>query len=86
MAYAEGALTGFTARERALLAGSALFFLLSVGGIYAGVFGWRSGVYVALAGLTGHLLGHVAIGAATYRRVMARPWPKVQTLDDNDDW
>lgn len=62
-----------------------LFFLLLVGGMYAALL-WRPAAYVMLAGLSGRLLNHLAQGIVRYRMVMARPWPKVTPLDDDDDW
>lgn len=54
-------------------------------GIYGALMNWRIGAYLAVAGVFGMIAGHVVIGLIAYRRVMARPWPKVPPLS-NDDW
>jgi hypothetical protein len=59
--------------------------LALIGGIYSGLLGWRPGAFVAVAGLSGTVLFHLAGGLIEYRRVMRRPWPKVQPLDDEDE-
>ena len=76
-------------RERALLivlaVAESLFFVLMIGGMYAALV-WRPAAYVMLIGFTGRVLNHVAQGALRYRKVMARPWPQVTPIDDDDDW
>jgi hypothetical protein len=76
-------------RERALLitpaVAESLFFVLMIGGMYAALV-WRPAAYVMLIGFTGHVLNHIAQGVLRYRMVMARPWPKVAPIDDDDDW
>lgn len=63
-----------------------IFTLLIVVGALAAIGGWLSGIYLALAGFGGHLMGHLIVGVVGYRDVMRRPWPKVPPLDDDDDW
>lgn len=60
--------------------------LLCVGGFGAAL-GWRPGVVLMLAGVSGFVAGHLIMGFTEYRRIMRRPWPKVRPLDDDeDDW
>ncbi len=49
---------------------------------------WRPGLWFLLAAAAVLLVGHLALGVVGYRRVMRRPWPKVEPLDrdDDDDW
>lgn len=63
----------------ALIIAGQVFLLFMVGGMYAALL-WRPSAYVMLVGLTGHLLIHLVQGVLAYRRVMARPWPKVRPL------
>jgi hypothetical protein len=61
-------------------------FLPLVLGILVGLFlGWRAGAVVALIALCASLALHVMNGLIEYRRVMRRPWPQVEPLDDDDD-
>ena len=55
-------------------------------GAFASVFVGVTGALVMLAGFAGSLAIHLIVGIVEYRRVMARPWPKVPRLDDEDDW
>ena len=74
-----------TASERrASLTGVACLAVL-VFGLLAAVAGWKPGAGLAVAGLLGHLAGHLVTGCLTYRRVMAQPWPDVSPVED-DDW
>lgn len=59
---------------------------LVVSGAFATVFVGRAGAAVMLAGLLAALMIHLAIGVIAYRRVMAREWPKVAPLDEDDEW
>jgi hypothetical protein len=47
--------------------------------------GSRVGAIVALIALCASLTLHVMNGLIEYRRVMRRPWPRVEPLDDDDD-
>jgi len=85
-AGSEGALGDLTLKEQVYLLVGAGFFLLLIIAIGAGLFGWRTGAHLTLVGLTGHLLCHLAVGATAYRRVMARPWPEVPPLGDDEEW
>jgi hypothetical protein len=40
---------------------------------------------VMLTGLLGSIATHLLVGVVGYRRVMAREWPKVEPIDD-DEW
>jgi hypothetical protein len=66
------------------LASTALLMLGIVGG-YAAVLGWRDGVFLMLAWALLTFAWHLAVGITAYRSVMARPWPQVAPLED-DDW
>lgn len=80
-------LSGKTGGERA---GRALLLafdaLLVVGAVLAAADS-RVGAVALLVALGGLLAVHLAVGVWGYRRVMARPWPAVQPLtDEDDDW
>jgi xanthine/uracil permease len=55
-------------------------------GAFASVFVGLAGALVMLAGFAGSLAIHLVVGIVEYRRVMARPWPAVPALGDEDDW
>lgn len=63
-----------------------VWLLTMIAGMYGAGFGWRPGAYLMLAAVLGTIGGHVVAGAAEYRTVMARPWPQVAPLADEDDW
>lgn len=48
--------------------------------------GWVPGAYIAIAGLGALVVGRVLVAVAAYRRTMSHPWPRVQALEDDDDW
>jgi xanthine/uracil permease len=75
-----------TARERVLAYGDFASTVLIFVGAFASVFVGVTGALVMLAGFAGSLAIHLIVGIVEYRRVMARPWPKVPRLDDEDDW
>jgi hypothetical protein len=81
----DGDLADLTQRERIYLVAGVVSFLLLILGIYAGLLGWRGGAYLAVGGLSGHLVGHLVVGLSVYRRVMARPWPEVPAPND-EEW
>jgi hypothetical protein len=54
-------------------------------GLYGGGLGHRWGAYVLLGWFPIRLSLHLAIGIWSYTRVMTRPWPDVEALDDWDD-
>ncbi|MGH3071775.1 MAG: hypothetical protein ACRDNB_05835 [Gaiellaceae bacterium] len=62
-----------------------LFDLLLFAGAGAAALEWRPGAALMIAGVAGLIAVHLLIGAAGYRRVMRRPWPKVPPLQDDDD-
>jgi hypothetical protein len=76
-------------RERGALLALAIAetpcFVLWLVGMYAALV-WRSAIYVGLVGMTGRFLVHLNRGGLMYRIVMARPWPTIMHLDDDDDW
>jgi hypothetical protein len=51
----------------------------------AAVAGSRVGAYLMLGALGGTISVHLVVGVIGYRRAMARPWPRVSPLDDEDD-
>lgn len=59
---------------------------LLVIGINLAAFGWGIGVLLMLTGLIARVLAHLVVGAHAYRAIMARPWPQVRPLEDDDDW
>jgi hypothetical protein len=58
--------------------------LLVIGGVAAGL-GHRFGAYVLIADVLLQVFGLVAVSYVQHRHVMARPWPQVAPLTD-DDW
>jgi hypothetical protein len=60
--------------------------LLLIGGSYAALLGFRTGAFVAIAGLVTHLVAHMTLGILSYRQVMSRPWPQVAPQEDDDEW
>jgi hypothetical protein len=68
------------------LARQGLVTLLVVGAVLALVDGTAGAVLVGVA-LGSLVVAQVTISLRHYRRVMARPWPAVAPLgDDDDDW
>jgi hypothetical protein len=65
--------------------GLAVLFLLGIVGGYGAVLGWRDGIFLMLAWALLTFAWHLVVGLTTYRSVMARPWPQVAPLTD-DDW
>ena len=63
-----------------------VWLVLLVVGFYGGALGWRGGAFVMLAGVCGNVAGHLLMGITEYRRIMGRPWPKVRSLEDDDEW
>ena len=64
-----------------------MLFVLVYGGVFAGLaFQSRTAAYAALAGFLATVSVHVIVSVVYYRRVMAREWPKVEPLDDDEDW
>lgn len=64
-----------------------MLFLLLYGGVFAGLaFQSRTAAWVALAGFVATLSVHVIVSVVYYRHVMRREWPKVEPLDDGEDW
>ena len=60
-------------------------FVSLMAGVYAAVLGWRPAAFLMIAGLTGTVLSHLWIGVVGYREVMARSWPDVKPLEDEED-
>ena len=75
--------------ERALAAAYGGVHLVSLGLVMAGMFtsvlGWGPGALLMVAGLVGTLLNDLWFAVLMYRDIMSRPWPKVASLDDEDD-
>jgi hypothetical protein len=63
--------------------GSLVAILIGVGLAF-----WDAGVGAAVIVAAAFLLvvTQIWISLGHYRRVMARPWPAVAPLDDDDDW
>jgi hypothetical protein len=73
-------------REWAWLRLSVFALLLTALGAGLAPFGWPFAAALMIGGLTGHLAGHFGAAIGAYRRVMARPWPKVAAIEEDDDW
>ena len=65
--------------------GLVALLLLGLLGGYAAVLGWRDGVFLMLAWALITFAWHLVVGITAYRSVMARPWPRVAPLPD-DEW
>jgi hypothetical protein len=64
-----------------------LLFLAFYGSVFAGfVFASRLAVLVALLAFVTTLTVHLVASIIVYRQVMARLWPTVEPLADDDDW
>jgi hypothetical protein len=64
-----------------------LVWLLSlIIGAYGAALGWRGGAFLMLTAVCGRVFGHLLMGFTEYRRIVRRPWPKVPSLDDEDEW
>jgi phage shock protein PspC (stress-responsive transcriptional regulator) len=59
--------------------------IAGVGGGYAAAFGWHDGVFLLLAWALLTFAWHLIAGIYGYRHAMAREWPRVAPLED-DDW
>ena len=46
---------------------------------------WRPAAWLLVGAVTLLMVSRVAIGAVAYRRLMNRPWPRVEPLPDDDD-
>jgi hypothetical protein len=46
----------------------------------------RTLALIAVGALTVEIAADVVAGIAHYREVMAREWPKVEPLDNEEDW
>jgi hypothetical protein len=55
-------------------------------GMYGAALGWRPAAFVMLAGALGRGSLDLVAGITLYRKTMARPWPRVAPLADDDDW
>jgi hypothetical protein len=67
--------------------GYGLLFFVLYGAVFAGLaFQSRTAAYLALAGFVATVAVHLSVAVVNYRRVMRREWPKVEPLDDDDDW
>jgi hypothetical protein len=59
--------------------------LIGLGGAYAPALGWRDGAFLMLVWALITLAWHLIAGVYAYRHVMAREWPRVDPVED-DDW
>jgi hypothetical protein len=59
--------------------------LLLIGGL-AAVTDSKPGAYLMITGLAMIVLTHLVVGTLGYLDVMSRPWPRVQPLDNEDEW
>lgn len=75
-----------TVLERVWAYGDLASTILIIVGAFASVFVGLGGAIVMLAGFAGSLTIHLIVGIVQYRRVMAKPWPEVPRLNDEDDW
>jgi ABC-type transport system involved in Fe-S cluster assembly fused permease/ATPase subunit len=59
---------------------------LLIAGIVGAVFGWWPSAVLLLLAVVAFVGFHLASAAWIYRRTMARPWPKVPPLEDDEWW
>jgi hypothetical protein len=64
---------------------SPVWLVLLITGASGGLLGWKVGAFLMLTGVIGDISCHLVVGVSAYRSVMARPWPEVAPLDD-DEW
>jgi hypothetical protein len=66
--------------------GDPLFAVAVIALGLAAVAGWRWAGYLLIVALGLRLAAHLAVGVAGFRRVMNRPWPRVEPRAGDDDW
>lgn len=71
--------------ERAWAYGLLASMVAIIGGAYASVFVGLPGALLMLGGVCVRVGLNLVVGVSEYRLVMAREWPKVRSLDDEDD-
>jgi uncharacterized membrane protein len=81
-----GELDDLSERERLWLSTGVGFLGVTLLGVFLTPTGSNAVAVIIVVGLIGHLSCHVGAALASYRRVMARPWPAVAALTDDDDW
>jgi hypothetical protein len=64
--------------------GDPLFAVAVIALGVAALAGWRWAGYLLIVALGLRLAAHLAAAIANFRAVMARPWPQVQPLPDDD--
>lgn len=57
-----------------------------VAGIVGAVFGWRPSAVLLVASVVVFVAFHLVAGVSIFRRTMARPWPPVPPVEDDDWW
>jgi Na+/melibiose symporter-like transporter len=56
-------------------------------GAFAALAGWSPAAWILVAVVAAAVVGHLVVAILRYRKIMRRPWPKVEPLpDDDDDW
>ncbi|HEU0303835.1 MAG TPA: hypothetical protein VFR32_04570 [Gaiellaceae bacterium] len=70
--------------ERALKVGIGFLSLIFIGACFAAT-GSELVAVLVVVGLVGHVAAHLTAATMCYRSVMARPWPDVAPIED-DDW
>jgi hypothetical protein len=72
---------------KSAVSGYYLLFLALYGSMFVGfAFESRVAAFVVVGALVATLIVHIAVALLTYHHVMQREWPKVEPLDDDDDW
>jgi uncharacterized membrane protein len=72
---------------RSAVSGYNLLFLVLYGSMFVGfAFESRGAAFVVVGALLATLVVHIAVALINYRHVMRREWPKVEPLDDDEDW
>jgi hypothetical protein len=72
---------------RLAVAAYQLLFLALYGSMFVGfAFESRVAAFLVVGALAATLMVHIAVALLNYRHVMRREWPKVEPLDDDDDW
>jgi hypothetical protein len=86
MIQAAGELDDLTERVRIFLYTGVGCLSLAFLGVCLTPTGSHAAAVIIVVGLLGHLACHVGAALVNYRRVMARPWPAVAAVIDEDDW
>ena len=61
----------------------ASMFVIIIAG-YAAAFGFRWAAFILIGALAARHAANLTLGFIRYRETMARPWPRVEPVDDDE--